>query len=246
MKKIQKVERICRGCEKKFYVYPKQIEIGEGNYCSRQCRKTITIKNCLICGKEFKVYQYQIKLGIAKFCSYKCMGIGRRGRHFSPKTEFKGEPKIDIECKYCHKIFQNYKSQNKKFCSKECAIKASFGRKPPNTGIKGYSNRGTFKNGHKPMENAVGEKHYLWKGSNAGYWALHGWIYRQLGQPTKCEHCGKDGLTGKKIHWANKDHKYKRNIKDWIRLCPSCHKKYDIANHLCNIGSRGGSIKNKI
>ena len=66
-----------------------------------------------------------------------------------------------------------------------------------------------------------------WKGNNISYSRLHGWVIQHLGQPTKCEHCGKDNLTKGQIHWANKDHKYKRNLKDWIRLCVSCHRKYD-------------------
>jgi len=78
-----------------------------------------------------------------------------------------------------------------------------------------------------------GEEHHNWKGDKVGYWALHHWIERKLGKPTKCEHCEKDGLTNNKIHWANKDHTYKRNTTDWIRLCASCHKNYDIKNRLC-------------
>jgi len=30
------------------------------------------------------------------------------------------------------------------------------------------------------------------------------------------------------IQWANKDHKYKRDISDWMRLCAKCHTHYDI------------------
>lgn len=77
------------------------------------------------------------------------------------------------------------------------------------------------------------EKHWNWKGEDVGYDALHDWIKRKLGQPTKCEECGKDGLTRHKIHWANVDHEYKRDLKDWLRLCSSCHRKYDLKNGLC-------------
>lgn len=60
-----------------------------------------------------------------------------------------------------------------------------------------------------------------------GYRNLHKWLVKNIGKPTKCEHCGKDGLTGKQIHWANKDHTYKRNLTDYIRLCAKCHWYYD-------------------
>lgn len=72
------------------------------------------------------------------------------------------------------------------------------------------------------------EKHWAWKGDDVGYLGLHHWVERNLGQPDTCEHCGKTGLTGHKIHWANKNHTYKRNLADWMRLCSSCHKKYDL------------------
>ena len=73
------------------------------------------------------------------------------------------------------------------------------------------------------------EKAWQWKGDDVGYHALHAWVVRHKGKPTKCEHCGKDGLKGHEIHWANKSGKYLRNLNDWLRLCVKCHKKYDKA-----------------
>jgi hypothetical protein len=66
-----------------------------------------------------------------------------------------------------------------------------------------------------------------WKGEDVGYNGLHKWVIKHLGTPDTCEHCNKTGLKGRQIHWANKDHTYKRNLEDWIRLCVSCHKLYD-------------------
>lgn len=89
-----------------------------------------------------------------------------------------------------------------------------------------------FKKGHKSSKNITkGEKAWNWKGGEAGYDALHDWVNRNLGKPDTCEKCGKSGLTGRSIHWANKDHTYKRNLTDWIRLCMRCHVKYDIENN---------------
>ena len=72
------------------------------------------------------------------------------------------------------------------------------------------------------------EKNPKWKGDKVGYFGLHTWVIRKLGKPETCEHCGKTGLKGNKIHWANKEHTYKRNLTDWLRLCASCHKLYDL------------------
>jgi len=117
--------------------------------------------------------------------------------------------------------------------------KINLGKKSPET-----SERMTGKG--NPMYGIVGGEHPNWAGDRVGYFTLHSWVMRWKGKPTTCEHCGKTGLTGMKIHWANKDHKYKRNLEDWIRLCASCHKIYDYKNHLADIGSGGGSIKNVI
>ena len=83
-------------------------------------------------------------------------------------------------------------------------------------------NDGQFKKGDNSND-----KHHYWKGEAVSYSAMHKWVNRHLGKPDKCEHCGKDGLTGKNIHWANKSHEYKRQLDDWLRLCVPCHKKYD-------------------
>ena len=61
-----------------------------------------------------------------------------------------------------------------------------------------------------------------WKGNKVGYVALHMWIRKMKGKPEICEHCGNSAK-----HWANIDHKYRRNLEDYISLCVGCHKKYD-------------------
>lgn len=80
----------------------------------------------------------------------------------------------------------------------------------------------------------VEEKNHNWKGDNVGYTGIHKWIVRHRGIPNHCEICG----TAKKVkyHWANKDHKYRRVLEDYISLCVSCHRKYDIENNNYLIG----------
>lgn len=87
-----------------------------------------------------------------------------------------------------------------------------------------------FQKGHKLYAQ---EKSSNWKGNEVKYSGLHIWVRKYLGKHDTCEHCGKTGLKGKKIHWANKSRKYQRNLEDWIRLCASCHSKYD--NKINNI-----------
>ena len=60
---------------------------------------------------------------------------------------------------------------------------------------------------------------------NPSYGSLHDWVKQRLGRPSKCEFC--KTTTAKKFEWANKSHKYKRSLEDWIRLCTKCHSNYD-------------------
>lgn len=71
------------------------------------------------------------------------------------------------------------------------------------------------------------ERSSSWKGDAVKYTGLHAWVRRHLGTPDVCQQCGKSGLTGRKIHWANKSGEYKREVTDWMRLCVSCHWKHD-------------------
>jgi hypothetical protein len=126
------------------------------------------------------------------------------------------------------------------------------GHTPWNKGLKVISNTGRtyFKKGSTPWNKGkklgpnpehskrmkgriawnkgkFGEESNSWKGDSAGYKSKHQWIERRLGKPDTCEHCGKSGLKGPQIHWANIDHKYIRILEDWVRLCAKCHVGYD-------------------
>ena len=56
--------------------------------------------------------------------------------------------------------------------------------------------------------------------------AIHARIRNKYGTPNYCEHCKRTDM--KRYEWANKDHEYSLKIEDWMRLCRSCHKKWDI------------------
>ena len=71
----------------------------------------------------------------------------------------------------------------------------------------------------------------MWKGNEVGYRALHNWVEKMLGKPSRCSDCGKVGY-GRQIHWANVSGKYLRETGDWKRLCANCHGKFDATNGL--------------
>ena len=113
---------------------------------------------------------------------------------------------MERKCLCCGKIYRKSKKysktqwENSKNCSPSCAQKTHPG-------------------------SPSGNKNPNWKGEKVGYGGMHEWVAKCKGKPKKCELCG----TRKKrrYNWANKDHKYRRKIKDYIRLCVPCHRKYD-------------------
>lgn len=70
----------------------------------------------------------------------------------------------------------------------------------------------------------VGELSRAWKGNEAGYVAKHMWISKHYGKANKCIKCG--GVA-KRYEWANISGEYRRDISDYMMLCPSCHRKMD-------------------
>lgn len=72
---------------------------------------------------------------------------------------------------------------------------------------------------------AKGINHSRWKGDNVRYRALHAWVTRELGRPSKCEDCGAKTL--KNFEWANISGNYLRDLKDWKSLCRKCHRAFD-------------------
>ena len=69
-----------------------------------------------------------------------------------------------------------------------------------------------------------GQKPSLWKGENANNSAIHQWVRRHRGKPQSCEHCG---AVDRMLNWANIDHKYRRELNEYISLCIPCHRAYD-------------------
>jgi hypothetical protein len=77
---------------------------------------------------------------------------------------------------------------------------------------------------------ATGGRHGLWKGEKVGYHALHAFLSRRYGKPKECAACGVAGVSKNgrwTIEWANTTGVYNRQLKNWKKLCVSCHRKED-------------------
>jgi len=132
-----------------------------------------------------------------------------------------------MRCNYCGKLLVKrdnefpYLFKKRKYCNHKCSLDYKKGKHLP----------GTFKKGSKIN---VGRKRLDMTGKNnikwtekPGYEAIHAWVSRWKGKPNICEGCGNIVTNSRQIHWANIDHKYRRVLDDYIRLCAKCHKKYD-------------------
>lgn len=76
-----------------------------------------------------------------------------------------------------------------------------------------------------------------WRGDFAKYGAIHNWLRVNFGMPKYCEFCRGKSKTSKTYDWALIDGlEYKRSRTHFIRLCRSCHWKYD--NTTTTMGQR--------
>lgn len=78
--------------------------------------------------------------------------------------------------------------------------------------------------------NQKGENNDSWKGIKAGYVALHYRVQKLRGTPNICSMC--ETTKARRFEWANVTGDYS-NIYAYIRLCKSCHSKFD--NVIINI-----------
>lgn len=80
-----------------------------------------------------------------------------------------------------------------------------------------------------------------WKGDDVGYSALHAWLRREMGTPTRCEKCGTDKVG--RYEWHNISGEYRRDTEDYIGLCVSCHRKLGYENGEYKSWNKGLSVQ---
>ncbi len=116
-----------------------------------------------------------------------------------------------------------------KYCSASCRSKVAVLKLVERNEAKEFieSQRKSMARLHA-FQQADERNHPRWKGDNAGYFSVHDWITKHYGQPIGCEWCGLDDPK-RKYHWANISREYKRRRSDFMRMCVSCHRKYDYA-----------------
>ena len=131
-------------------------------------------------------------------------------------------------CLTCQKEFEPRVSQLNKGVGKYCSHKC---QPVWNKGLKtGLVPKSAFKVGHKTWNKGkaflADEKHPGWKGDEVKYSGLHRWITKKKGKASFCTF-DKTHIANR-FHWANISREYKRDLADWMSLCPPCHFKYDV------------------
>ena len=65
------------------------------------------------------------------------------------------------------------------------------------------------------------------------YHRVHSWLIYNYGRASKCEFGNCKHPNPKRFEWALiKGKKYEKRVNNFIQLCPSCHRKYDITDEI--------------
>lgn len=107
-----------------------------------------------------------------------------------------------MQTKQCCECGNQFHTLSPKFCSRKC-FHLNYGK------------------------NHRAENSPRWKGKDVGYHGIHRWLTSKYGRGKNCEFCSKQT----RLHWAKVDGKeYERIRANFIELCSSCHKKYDMTD----------------
>jgi len=79
------------------------------------------------------------------------------------------------------------------------------------------------------------------------YYRIHNWLSYHHGKANKCENEKCKSVSPKRYEWALlKGKDYKKDRNNYIMLCPSCHRKYDITEEQRKKISMSRIYKSKI
>ncbi len=145
-------------------------------------------------------------------CNKTIFKLSTRCRGCSPKIRIKLYPMCKrpktghaVSCNFCKKEFYaagwQLKDGKGKYCNKKCLA-----------------------NQQKIDYKAEGSP--TWKGDKVGYGGLHERIRIIKGRPYFCSL--NLSHKAKRYQWANISGLYLKNADDFISLCPSCHKNFDL------------------
>ena len=90
------------------------------------------------------------------------------------------------------------------------------------------------KNVKRQLETKHQKYPFGYTGHESKYAGIHKWLREKYGRPSSCEHCYKKGRIRSSdgrwnIDYAKKNSAktYTKRLSDYLKLCRSCHMKYD-------------------
>ena len=192
------------------------------------------MKECIVCLDEHERN--------SKFCTASC-----RMRWFN-KTHPHIGTVLEKECIFCRKVFliKNNPKSTQKYCNDKCYWASKVGESHSwgdkiSKALKGIPKSPEHianvikANTGKTHPSLRGSNHHNWRGDKVGYSSLHDWVRLRLPPPVECKHCciknkkiiQKNGINISYLHLANLNGLYKRDLSDWVYLCPKCHSELD-------------------
>lgn len=234
---------ICRGCSsirgKKYRANSKEKIAAYRKAYRFKLDKDCTVDNCE--GKS--------KDG-AKYCSKHAQRLRKHGVFDIPNPLMPAKF-MDRKCNTCSKLFRvSIANRNANlYCSWECysAFRKSDMKYKL---IEGEWYRSQCIDCRKPLKAVKAKRcidcrrEYIRKKTplvvageeRPDYHSLHHWVEKNLGKPRECSNCHRTDAT--RYHWANISKEYKWEIDDWVRLCPRCHKLFDLGKLDLKLGAR--------
>lgn len=184
----------------------------------------ISIK-CKVCSNTRLYPPSQVARG-GIYCSVKCRDVGISQKRTAAR--------LTSKCLICSNQFYTTKYKlargYSKFCSKVCTGESR--RRYPIAPFKGRKHTPEtiekLRLNHNSLTTPKGRDHYNWKDVGLGYSGIHERVRKMYGRQSLCEHCG--ATEAIRFEWANVSGEYSLERSDWLRLCKSCHNKFDIKN----------------
>lgn len=98
-----KIERVCKNCQKEFLALRRDVNRGWGNFCSRACSATYNNKrkkkkgtwfSCEVCGKNFYRNPSTAKRKPCRACNKSCsakLRIGKKSNHWKGGKSYRAK-----------------------------------------------------------------------------------------------------------------------------------------------------------
>lgn len=168
----------------------------------------LRVKSCEQCGVA-----WETRCSSARTCSPLCRARLREAEHGPTRTK---RPR-DYDPDLVRQVRELYESGMTR-----AEVQAEIG---PGAKVENIMRRYGITPRPAVKRDQRGERNHSWRGSEAGYKALHLRVAAERGKPSKCRECGRSD-SAVRYEWANLTGDY-ADIWDYARMCVPCHRLFD-------------------